>query len=104
MFSDEKNWEPVWEDIQSLCITDGDYEFVEFDGETLTLRAKNEPALTTRYALTNILSRLLYSKGVLVLKFKPLEGLNETLTNEMEFLIKYPSETASGKIKIVKGW
>ncbi|MEX2725513.1 MAG: hypothetical protein Q6367_016595 [Candidatus Freyarchaeota archaeon] len=77
---------------------------MEFDGETLTLRAKNERALTTSYALTNVLGRLLYSKGVLVLKFKPLEGLNETLTNEMEFLIKYPSETASGKIKIVKGW
>ncbi|WXG39252.1 MAG: hypothetical protein WED07_00200 [Candidatus Freyarchaeum deiterrae] len=63
-----------------------DYEPVNFDGETLTLKAKNENALTTRYALANILSRLLYSKGVLVLKFKPLKGQNETLTNEIELL------------------
>ncbi|MGQ9720277.1 MAG: hypothetical protein ACUVXA_03025 [Candidatus Jordarchaeum sp.] len=81
MFPIKKNWEPVWEDIQSLCIPDKDYEFMNFDGETFTLKAKNEQALTTRYALANILSRLLYSKGMLVLKFKPLEELNENLTN-----------------------
>ncbi len=104
MFPEKKNWEPVWEDIQNLCLPSSDYELVNFDGETLTLKAKNEQALTTRYALANILGRLLYSKGVLVLKFKPLEGLNETPTNEIEFLIKYPSETTSGKIKIIKGW
>ncbi len=104
MFPEKKNWEPVWEDIQSLCIPESDYEFVNFDGETLTLKTKNGQALTTRYALANILGRLLYSKGMLVLKFKPLEGLNETLINEIEFIIKYPSETVSGKIKIIKGW
>ncbi|WXG39260.1 MAG: hypothetical protein WED07_00240 [Candidatus Freyarchaeum deiterrae] len=104
VFQREKNWKPVQEDIQSLCIPSSDYEIESFDGETLTLKAKTEQAITTRYALANILGRLLYSKGVLVLKFKPLEGLNETLTNEIEFLIKYPSEIASGKIKIIKGW
>jgi hypothetical protein len=97
----EKNWEPVWEDIQSLCIPDSDYEFVNFDGETLTLKAKKEQALTTRYALANILGRLLHNKGMLVLKFKPLKGLNENLANKIEFIIKYPSGTASGKIKII---
>ncbi len=104
IFLQEKNWEPVWEDIQSSCIASSDYELVDFSGETLTLKAKKEQALTTRHTLANTLGRLLYSKGVLVLKVKPLEGLNETLTNEMEFIIKYPSETASEKIKIIKGW
>lgn len=103
VFPREKNWEPVWEDIQSLCIPSSDYEIQSFDGETLTLKAKNEQALTIRYALANILSRLMYSKGVLVLKFKPLENQNETLTNEIAFIVEYPSETASGKIKIIKG-
>jgi hypothetical protein len=55
VFPREKNWKNVQEDIPSLCIPNSDYEIESFDRETLTLKAKTEQPITTRYALANIL-------------------------------------------------